>query len=62
MKITFLALSSIFTLFLTIFLCIITFSNLHETQFDLTFNQSLIAFIASTIYLVVFSFEFIKNS
>lgn len=62
MKAIFLSLSTIFSLFLTIFLMLITFSNLHTAQFDLSFNQSLASLFLSAMFFVVSLIELKKNS
>ena len=46
---------------LTIFFALITFNDLHQSQFGLTYGQSKLALIFSIMFLIVSIIEIINN-
>ena len=46
---------------LTIFFALITFNDLHQTQFNLTYEQSKLSLIFSTMFLISSIIEVINN-
>ena len=46
---------------LTIFFALITFNDLHQSQFGLTYEQSKISLIFSIMFLIVSIIEIINN-
>ena len=50
-----------FSLGLTIFFALITFNDLHQSQFNLTYGQAKLSLIFSIMFLIVSIIEIINN-
>ena len=61
MKDLFLTILGTFSLGLTIFFALITFNDLHQSQFGLTYGQAKLALIFSIMFLIVSIIEIINN-
>ena len=61
MKNLLLTIFSFTSLFLTVFFIMITFNHLHQTQFNLTFEQSYTSMIMSIMFLIVSIIEIMNN-
>ncbi len=49
------------SLYLTVFFAVITFNHLHQTQFNLSYEQSYTSLTMSIMFLIVSIIEIIKN-
>ena len=61
MKDLFLTILGTFSIGLTIFFALITFNDLHQSQFNLTYEQSKLSLIFSIMFLIVSIIEIINN-
>lgn len=61
MKDLLLTIFAIFSIGLTIFFALITFNNLHQSQFNLSYEQSKLSLIFSIMFLIASIIEVINN-
>lgn len=61
MKDLLLTIFATFSIGLTIFFALITFNDLHQSQFNLTYDQAIVSFIFSAMFLIVSVIEIIND-